>query len=169
VQKIVLNRVDLEKAFHFNNEKIAQNISELSAIIEDLNSEEIKNYVNSEKNDFANWIEFVFEEKELANNLKKCQTKSELLTTLDDFIHKTIKKTQDNKEKHNKEHHKNQKKEQTELKKNLKQLQKELEQKLKEKNKNTDESILKKYIIVWLILAFILGIIIGIILTRFLF
>ncbi|MBN2881477.1 hypothetical protein JXM83_05510 [Candidatus Woesearchaeota archaeon] len=161
---ISLHKVDFEKAFKFNGGIAAYSISELADILEKLPHEEFTNFVNDNKNDFANWIEFVFNEKDLAQDLRKIKSQPNTITLLDDFLHQKIKKVQEIKEKHNKEIPKTKKEfhevlkevanksketlfekkkeeknpepnKQEELKKKLDDLQKELDKKLKEKSK----------------------------------
>ena len=155
---ISLDKVDYDKAFKFGENIIAYSISELNDILEKLPASEFHNYVNENKNDIANWIEFVFENKELAHKLRTKKTKAMTIQILDEFLHKKIKNTQKVKENHNKSAHKksfntiikelaekskktlNKEQEKTsdkkeELKDKLKELQRELDEKLREKSK----------------------------------
>lgn len=52
-----------------------KNIKELADILEDIDEDLFKHHVNDEKNDFSNWIEDIFEEQDLANELKKHKSK----------------------------------------------------------------------------------------------
>lgn len=64
-----------EKEFIFHSGQRAKNISELGNIIEHLSFEEFQEFVNSSKNDFANWIEFVLMDKFLAGKLRETTSK----------------------------------------------------------------------------------------------
>ena len=53
-----------------------------------MSSEEFKHHVNSEKNDFANWLYHILEKKELANKLFKTTNRSEILGLIKDELDK---------------------------------------------------------------------------------
>ena len=83
--------IDEDKWFHFTHGKKASSLEELRQLIEELNEAEFRHHVNDERNDFANWVEGVFGEKKLANNMRKADTKEKLIKTLDAFLKKKHK------------------------------------------------------------------------------
>lgn len=68
---IILAEAPEEKHFILNNGKKIAHYVELADIIEELHSEVISNHINDLKHDFAMWINDVFSEKELAEQLAK--------------------------------------------------------------------------------------------------
>lgn len=59
-----------EKEFVFQDGRRAKNLSELSNILSSMNQKDFEIFVNINKNDFANWTEYVLEEKKLADYLR---------------------------------------------------------------------------------------------------
>lgn len=59
-----------EKEFVFNNGERAKNLLELSVIIDRISQQDFELFVNPSKNDFANWIEYVLLDKQLADSLR---------------------------------------------------------------------------------------------------
>lgn len=181
----LIKTVDISKAFRFSDGNIAYSLSDLSHMLENISQETFSNHMNPQKNDFANWVEFVFEEKGLAIELRLCKTKEEAINMIDIAIHGELSKTQDKKEIFNKESHHNQEKEQKELRERLELLKQQLKEKIElaEKTQGTPDvipsfefkeleykpmkrNILKEYAIAWMILCFIFGVIAGVIITR---
>lgn len=59
-----------EKEFVFHDGRRAKNLLELSSMLENIGQEDFERFVNTSKNDFANWIEYVLLDKELASSLR---------------------------------------------------------------------------------------------------
>ena len=59
-----------EKEFVFHDGKRAKNILELYEILERLSDQDFVSFVNSYKNDFANWVEAVLLDKGFAQKLR---------------------------------------------------------------------------------------------------
>jgi len=59
-----------EKEFVFNDGQRAKNLLELSVVIERMGQQDFEIFVNPSKNDFANWIEYVLLDKQLASSLR---------------------------------------------------------------------------------------------------
>lgn len=74
------------KWFYFKHGRRASNIEELKTAIEDISDSEFKHHVNYEKNDFANWVENVFDQQKLANNMREAGDKEGIIILLDDFL-----------------------------------------------------------------------------------
>lgn len=177
--------VDIKEAFRFCDGKIAYSLSDLSHILETISQETFNFHMNPSKNDFANWIEFVFNERGLAVELRLCKTKEEVINMIDIAIHGELSKTQEKKEIYNKESHTSQEKEQKELKEKLEMLKQQLKEKIEQAEKHNNapdvipsfefkeleykpakKNIFKEYAVAWMILCFILGVIAGVIITR---
>ena len=80
--------IEEDKWFYFLKGRKARSIDELRDILEVIDESEFKHHVNHHKNDFANWIEGVFGEKELAKNMREVSEKEGMIIILDDFIDK---------------------------------------------------------------------------------
>ncbi len=59
-----------EKEFVFHDGRRAKNLLELSSMLENIGQQDFERFVNTSKNDFANWIEYVLLDKELASSLR---------------------------------------------------------------------------------------------------
>jgi hypothetical protein len=181
----LIKNIGQDKAFRFCDGNVAYSISDLSPLLEKISDETFRYHVNQNKNDLANWIEFVFEEKNLANDLRLCHDRNEAVNILDIALHGEISKMQEKKENHNRESHITQEKEQLELKERLELLKNHLKAKINENCAEKSDSLLlsssteikeieykpkknlfRDYIILWLISSFIFGAVIGIILSR---
>ena len=66
-----------EKYFMLSNGTAIRSIEELAVLLDNISDEDFSSHVNSEKNDFASWINDVFGEKELAESLKPLTDKKE--------------------------------------------------------------------------------------------
>ncbi len=72
-----------EHVFHFRDGKKAHNLMDLRNVIEKMPLDEFNHHVDEFNNDFANWVEFVYKNPELANDLRKVTTRREILEILD--------------------------------------------------------------------------------------
>lgn len=75
-----------ETSFYVCTGNVLNNPSQLAQVIEELNDEAFARHVNEAKNDFANWIEFVFNDKKLADQLRKAPTKIEHVKIIKTYI-----------------------------------------------------------------------------------
>jgi hypothetical protein len=71
-----------EHHFHSNDGQILKNVSELPAAIRNMPNESFLHHVNSEKNDFATWVEHAVSEPKLAASLRKVSSKTATVKTL---------------------------------------------------------------------------------------
>jgi len=82
------NKLPEDKWFYFRNGKRASSIQELKDILEEMDEFEFKHHVNNERNDFANWIEGVFQEKKLAKSLREVSERDGMIIILEEFLDK---------------------------------------------------------------------------------
>ncbi len=61
----------LEESFWVNDGRILSNLIELKDALESMDESIFAHHVSKEKNDFADWIEHVLEDVELASTLRK--------------------------------------------------------------------------------------------------
>ncbi len=59
-----------EQCFWARDGQILKNVAELPAALEQMSAETFAHHANKEKNDFANWIEHVFNDKKLAQDVR---------------------------------------------------------------------------------------------------
>lgn len=76
-----------EKEFVFHDGRRAKNLLELSSMLETIGQQDFERFVNPNKNDFANWVEYVLLDKELASSLRS----TILLSKTRDIISNKIK------------------------------------------------------------------------------
>jgi hypothetical protein len=72
--------------FYFSGGKVARDLAELESSLQEIPDEEFVFHVNSSKNDFANWIEYVFEHKGLAEDLRHVTEKKDTIYLIDRFL-----------------------------------------------------------------------------------
>lgn len=61
-----------DQRFWLQDGRSLGNLHDLRAVLEDMSQETFETYVNKEKNDFANWVEFVLHDAECAKSLRRC-------------------------------------------------------------------------------------------------
>ncbi len=62
--------------FWVNHGPPVKDLFELFNILSVINEEQFRHHVNEFKNDFAEWVEYVLEDKETAGKIKKTKTAS---------------------------------------------------------------------------------------------
>ncbi|MBN2459055.1 hypothetical protein JXB28_02125 [Candidatus Woesearchaeota archaeon] len=75
-----------EKWFFFAHGRKAKNIEGLKEVMEKIDDIEFNHHVNDQRNDFANWVEHVFGEQELAARLRKTYNKEDMHDAIDEFL-----------------------------------------------------------------------------------
>ncbi len=71
VMPSILADVDPEKAFWLSDGRMLKNLKELAQALETMPAAVWNSHVNDQKNDFANWAEDVFSQKQLGSALRK--------------------------------------------------------------------------------------------------
>lgn len=84
--KRILSDVDSAKVFWLHGKKTLKSLKELSIAFKGMKKEVFEHHVNKEKNDFANWIRDVQQDKELAERLFKVKSKP----TIEKIVHDRI-------------------------------------------------------------------------------
>lgn len=75
-----------DKAFYCRDGKVARSLDDLTQILTSMPEDEFSHHVNEYKNDFANWIEHVLGERDLADTLRKAQSRQEIIFTVNERI-----------------------------------------------------------------------------------
>lgn len=73
IEKKILGHAPEKHYFVFNNGKKMRNLYQFIDELEHMHEDVFKQHVNESKNDFANWIEHVFEGKGLADELRQIE------------------------------------------------------------------------------------------------
>jgi hypothetical protein len=68
--------------FYLFDGRVIKSKKELTEALKNMNDGVFFHHVNSNNNDFANWLRDVFKEKALAQKLVKCKTKDEVLACI---------------------------------------------------------------------------------------
>lgn len=77
VKKRLIGQVPEEHSFYIKDGTKVQSIMQLVNNLEHMRDEVFSHHVNEMNNDFANWIEHVFDEKNLASDLRKVMDRTE--------------------------------------------------------------------------------------------
>lgn len=67
----ILSDTPEENAFYLSDGRTIRNLKDLSNTLKDMDKETWSFHVNKEKNDFYNWISQVFDDRKLANDIKR--------------------------------------------------------------------------------------------------
>lgn len=79
----ILINARYDEEFVFNDGTRAKNILELMLKLEHLDAYEFQKFVNSTKNDFANWIAIVLNDARFADKLRKVMTREETIRLIE--------------------------------------------------------------------------------------
>jgi hypothetical protein len=93
----VIILVTEDKWFYFVGGRKAGSIEELEKVLPEIDDAEFVFHVNSGKNDFANWVEGVFNEKELASEMRGVLEKPRMIELIGRFL---LKRSNEDKPKH---------------------------------------------------------------------
>lgn len=75
--------VPVEHIFHFRDGKKAHNLAALRAALVSMSADEYGHHVDESNNDFANWVEFVYKNKPLADDLRLVSSPKAAVEVLD--------------------------------------------------------------------------------------
>lgn len=81
-----------EQCFWVNNGPILKNMEELTNALPELNDEAFKHHVNSDKNDFSNWVKDVIGDQKLANDLASSKNRDSALKKIRNRLNSLKKK-----------------------------------------------------------------------------
>lgn len=74
--------------FWIYNGQVLRNLKDLNAAFETMNPEQFAYHVTKDKNDFANWVEFVLMDPILAGKLRSFKTQKTMGKTVGTYIKK---------------------------------------------------------------------------------
>lgn len=84
--------LEKDKWFYFAGGKSAKDLHELVNALKEIHDEEFSFHVNAGKNDFANWVEGVFNEKDLADEMRTVMEKKDTIDIIKKHLHRHAKK-----------------------------------------------------------------------------
>ena len=79
-------QVSADQEFKLNDGEVLKSLDDLSEAINLIEPELFQFHVNAEKNDFANWVENVFGEHELAAQLRDHPTPLRMMVSIEKFL-----------------------------------------------------------------------------------
>ena len=79
-----------DKKFILKDGRLLKDMVELSHALEHMSDDVFNHHVNSYRNDFKNWIADVFSEKELAAQIEKAKTRTDMQLAILKHIVKTM-------------------------------------------------------------------------------
>ncbi|OGM25645.1 hypothetical protein A3D00_02765 [Candidatus Woesebacteria bacterium RIFCSPHIGHO2_02_FULL_38_9] len=85
-----------DKVFWLRSGQSINDLGELSRVLKTISDEDFYYHVSKEKNDFANWIEEVLDDGELAEKMRRKWTKNQILYVIDNHIKTYYEKGQQN-------------------------------------------------------------------------
>lgn len=71
--------VQPEQCFWVHDGQVLKNLAELPAALRQMSPETFSHHVNNEKNDFANWIHDVIGDRELAEDIRRHNSRVEII------------------------------------------------------------------------------------------
>jgi len=71
-----------DRAFWVRDGRVLRNLEDLHSALKSMDDDTFSHHVNSEKNDFANWIFHVLDDRELAESIRDLKSKSGILRAL---------------------------------------------------------------------------------------
>ncbi len=87
-----LRDVAPEQCFWVNNGPILKNLEEMANVLPEMNDETFQHHVNSEKNDFSNWVRDVISDQKLANDLLSSRNKESAFKKVNNRVNSLKKK-----------------------------------------------------------------------------
>ena len=91
-KSLLVTDVDPQKYFVLCNGQTVKDYRELASILETIGDDVFHYHVNTERNDFATWINDVFQEKELSDSLRGLSSKAEFLMVLYKHLYEKLEK-----------------------------------------------------------------------------
>lgn len=72
-----------DKYFYRSNGETLKTVSDLISVLQTMSEAEFNHHTKEGRNDFANWLWFVFDEKDVADKIFKAKTKEETVKILE--------------------------------------------------------------------------------------
>ena len=74
--------IEGDQVFFLGDGSVFKNLKELASGLRKMKKDQYTYHVNAEKNDFANWVQFVIGDKDLSAEMRKAKSKAALVKTL---------------------------------------------------------------------------------------
>lgn len=98
VKKKILGKAPEEKTFYLKDGRELRTIYELIDELETMSEDMFRHHVNELENHFANWVEGVFEDKRLAEEMRELESQMEMQRAILKHLVREIKKVAQHKE-----------------------------------------------------------------------
>ncbi len=82
-----------EQCFWVNHGPVLKNLIELEGLLPQISDETFRHHVNSQRNDFSNWIRDVLGDKKLANDLMSSKSRESAAKKVRERLNSLKKKT----------------------------------------------------------------------------
>ena len=92
LKKQVYGHAPEDYHFHVTNGEKIQDMNELLRALQKMDDASFTFHVNAEKNDFSTWVKDVFKQGDLAAELKKATSRTELELVLHKFVNKKLER-----------------------------------------------------------------------------
>ncbi len=87
----LLKNAPAENAFVLRNGRVLKNLHELANALVSMDDETFAHHVSKERNDFANWIQGVFQDEKLAKQVSKIRNREGIRNRLSDALREQAK------------------------------------------------------------------------------
>lgn len=91
--------INPENYFYVANGAVLKDLNETLSELKSMSPETFMHHVNQEKNDFANWINFVLNDSKLANKISSVKDQSEMASIIHNALNSKPKKASKSKKK----------------------------------------------------------------------
>ena len=99
VSKKIMGRAPEEYSFVLHDGRKLKTAYELIDELETMSEESFRNYVNEMKNDFANWLRDVFQEKHLADEMLKIRSRADTQRAIQKHLVREFKRLEEEQKK----------------------------------------------------------------------
>lgn len=142
LDKLRIN-ADSSQFFVVSNGRTLKNLFELTNALQSMDDETYYHHVNSERNDFSNWIRHVFSDDSLADDMTKAKDKEDMVKIINKRI-KKLEKEKQKKEKAEKEAAETEQREKEKVKKEKEEKKRREEERKAEQKKKEERKAEKK-------------------------
>ena len=94
LKRHIFGEAPKEKVFYLADGRKLKSLAELTDALENMGEDVFRHHVNEARNDFSNWINDVFDDKELAQDIKEIRDKADAeIKLLKHFVKKLTSET----------------------------------------------------------------------------
>lgn len=75
--------INQDQYFYLNNGQVIKDLNELIVVLKIMDESTFYHHVTHDKNDFFNWIKYIFKDEALANKILKSNNKDKMALTIE--------------------------------------------------------------------------------------